>query len=510
MTGETANRDDLPVVLVVPEIASVCDRAEDLLVENARAELFQRGSLLVRVQRGDGLELRDVRSAPDAPRIVAVAAAYLRELLDRIARWAKPARGNQTTPALVPKLVPETLLVRGEWKLDTLLGVTETARFRADGSVLAASGYDPRTGLLFEPLDGLPTVPDEPTDEDVLRAVETLHEPFADFPFLDATDRAAAIAAALTLLARPAIAGPCPLFAVRAYAPGTGKTLLVDVVGLIGTGRAPPCVSPRKDDAEMRKLILALGLEGAPVVLLDNVAGLLGSESLAAALTKTEWSDRILGRSETAVVPLHAVWFATGNGLAFKGDLGRRVVPIDLDAGVEHPEDRTGFAHTDLRAWVRANRPRLVAAGLTILRAYHLAGRPAHGTSKLGSFEPWDDLVRGACVWAGIGDPNGGRERIREEGDADLDVLRTLLAEWWACFEAEPGTSAEIAGRAAEVESLASALIAAARSRSDRVTTDTVGRAVRRFRGRVVDGLRLARASKSRGSNRWCVEEVPR
>ena len=53
---------------------------------------------------------------------------------------------------------------------------------------------------------------------------------------------------------------------------------------------------------------------------------------LAAALTATEWKDRILGRTEVVTVPLRTTWLATGNNLTFKRTLGRRVIPIDLDS----------------------------------------------------------------------------------------------------------------------------------------------------------------------------------
>ena len=41
-------------------------------------------------------------------------------------------------------------------------------------------------------------------------------------------------------------------------------------------------------------------------------------------------------------------------------------------------------------------RTGIVAAILTILRAYHVAGRPKHTHPPMGSFEGWDALIRGA------------------------------------------------------------------------------------------------------------------
>jgi len=75
-----------------------------------------------------------------------------------------------------------------------------------------------------------------------------------------------------------------------------------------------------------------------------------------------------------------------------------------MDAGVENPERRS--FDMDLNAWVPANRVKLVAAGLTILRAFVCAGRP--GLDRLqafGGFVDWSNLVRGALVWLGEPDP---------------------------------------------------------------------------------------------------------
>ena len=253
-------------------------------------------------------------------------------------------------------------------------------------------------------------MPDAPTQDEWEAAVTVLLDPLFDFPFRASCDRAAAVAAILSLVARHAIAGPVPLFTPRSPAPGTGKTLLADVVAIVGTGRSAARMTAGDDDGESRKLILAVALEGAPVVLLDNVDKRLGSHALAAALTADTWADRLLGVSELVTAPLRAVWLATGNNLVFRGDLGRRVVPVDLDADMENPEERDRFRHADLRAWVEGRRPELVSAALTVLRAYHLAGRPAHGAHPMGSFEAWDGLIRGACVGASSGDPLEGRE----------------------------------------------------------------------------------------------------
>jgi hypothetical protein len=409
-------------------------------------------------------------------------------------------------PALPPTWVVDTLMARGAWPLPALEGVIEAPTMRLDGTILDVPGYDASTGLLFEPSATFPAVPANPTLADVRAAVAALLDPFVDMPFVAPCDRAAAVAIILTTVGRFAIDGPALLAAVRATAPGTGKTLVVDVVALVATGRPAARMTLGRDDGETRKLVLSIGLEGAPVVLLDNVEGSLGSPALAAALTSTTFRDRLLGVSKLVTVSLRGTtWFATGNGLVFKGDLGRRVLPIDLDAGCEHPEDRTAFKHHDLLAFVRAERPRLVAAALTVLRGYHVAGRPAHGLARVGSFEAWDDLVRGACVWSGLGDPVAGRQRVRDEGDADLDVLRDALTTWRAAFAESEVTIAAAIDAASSNTELRVALAALVGCSTEKLDARALGYALRRVRGRLADGARFENAGRSHGKVRWRV-----
>jgi putative DNA primase/helicase len=382
--------------------------------------------------------------------------------------------------------------------------------------------------LLYDPLPGVtwPAVSEKPTRADVSTALATLLEPVAEFPFVASTDRVAYLAAVLTLLARHTIAGPVPMFAIRAPTPATGKGLLASVISLIGTGREAAVSTLTEDSAEWRKLLLTLAIEGAPVVLLDNLSGAVGSDHLAAALTAQVWMDRRLGSNEVVRAPLTTTWLATGNNLTFKRTLGRRVIPIDLNAKVERPEDRQ-FKIANLPAHVRAERPRYIAAGLTLLRAYHVAGSPRHDAGpRMGSFEAWDDLVRGALIWLGVADPastddNKGRGRIRAQSDDDQAELLELLAALGEHFEmhtmwkardvidliADPGGG--LTGRR-EVARLRDAIstIAPPKQPTSTPTPEALGRALRSYMDRPANG-RVLRSQVQRGGLRlWNISGV--
>src|SRR6185503_2006750 len=141
---------------------------------------------------------------------------------------------------------------------------------------------------------------------------------------------------------------------------------------------------------EEAKRLLSIAMAGDTLVHIDNVVHPFGSGPLDSAITSNSIRARLLGT----------------NNMSFIGDMARRVVPIDLDAKSEHPELRSDFTHSPLLDWVTAERPRLVTAGLTVVRAFFVAGCPREpDIPEYGSFEQWSDLIRHALLWCGWEDP---------------------------------------------------------------------------------------------------------
>ena len=378
---------------------------------------------------------------PGAPRIQALDPPRLRYLLAHAAHWFTPTKsGSHATPDKPAAWLLETLLTLGTWEgIPPLTGLLSAPALRPDGTLLTTPGYDPPTGLYLVWPHDPPALPEPPTHAEAVTAAALLAEPFRDFPFEAAHHRSAVLAALLSLLARYAV-GHVPLFAIRATTRGSGKTLLADAISVIATGRPAAKMPPARDEDEERKRLLAIALAGDPLVVIDNVTGALGTPALDVALTSLTFKDRLLGTNETTEAPLDAVFLATGNQMTFRGDTARRVVPIDLLPDVERPEERTDFAHPKLLAYLSAQRPTLVAAALTLLRAYVVAGRPPQGLTPYGSFEAWSDLIRAALVWAGQPDPCLGRVGLEASSDEAYDSLAALLEAWHACYGDKPQT----------------------------------------------------------------------
>jgi putative DNA primase/helicase len=131
---------------------------------------------------------------------------------------------------------------------------------------------------------------------------------------------------------------------------------------------------------------------------------------------------------------------ANGNNLSIAADMARRVLMCGLDARVERPETRE-FDRDPLEA-VRADRGQYVAAALTILRAYVVAGRP-RCPKPVGSYEAWSSLVRGALIWLGCPDPAESMSAVREADPRRLQML-AVMAQWAEVIGDARSTVAEI------------------------------------------------------------------
>jgi putative DNA primase/helicase len=502
-----------PVIRIRPELNAVTDEAINAI--NARPDLgvYSRGRQVVEVTPDNPESAPWLRREGGAPVIATVNEIRMRALMDAAAQWLKRSR-NGWVPAMPPSDIAAQILARTVPPFRPLVGVIDSPTLRPDGSLITEPGWDPVTGLLYAPLrTDWPAIPENPTREDAQVAVATLLEPVRDFPFKAETDRAAFVAVILTLIGRHLIAGPTPWFVIGAPTPATGKSLLTKIIGLIGTGREPPATSLPSSRDELSKHILSVALEGRPLILLDNLAGVVSSDTLAGILTASSWSGRLLGQNVTAEVPLNTVWLGNGNNLTFGNTLGRRVIPIDMDAGMESPEDRDGFKYPDLAGHVGKVRPQLVAAALTLLKGFLLAGRPGHGKPKMGSYEAWDDLIRAVVIWAGLDDPAGAddpskaRGRIRAAGDDDRErygALLTALAQ--ECPEGF--TSAEALQRGQVSDTLRSALDGGAGGRQGRVADSrSLGNTLRALKDRPVNGFVLRRRGVDRnGIAFWKVE----
>jgi hypothetical protein len=217
---------------------------------------------------------RVIRDEDGQPAVDKLDKVKVRARLADVANFYSITKNGNFVSANPPLHLAENILAQGTWDFPSLMGIARAPILRRDGTICTTQGYDGQSCLYYCPDPGLvvPPIPENPSPEEVEAARDTLVDLIIEFPFADSASLANAMAILLSILMRPVIAGHVPLAIVDAPVQGTGKTLMVTVLGIVAIG--PVCGEsiPDKQNAdEWRKKITSVLLKGMPLVLLDNV-----------------------------------------------------------------------------------------------------------------------------------------------------------------------------------------------------------------------------------------------
>lgn len=498
-------------------------RAELNVAIARHPDFFQRGQRLVHIESLPSPRI-SATGAAHGLAIGVVTEAILSVETTRVAKFVEMADGREceTTP---DRLVVKSVHQQHAWPgVRLLTGILEAPALRSDGSIIQTPGFDSQTGYFYQPSDAFEHVPDEASQEDAREAYRELVEIYAEFPFTSEEARALPIAAALTVLARPAILGAVPAFLFEANTAGSGKTLLADTVSMLARGRDAGKMSFPQTDEELEKILSSEAVAGSEITCFDNVRIPFGGAPLDKFLTAVSTvSLRVLGKTESRNVPWNSVILSTGNNYAFSGDTARRCLVARLEVKEDRPETRSGFRFEPLLSWIRSHRPRFVQCLLTIARAWYHAGKPMTDGGAWGSFNEWAATVPPMLRFAG--GPDVLKCRGAEVGTEDLgrNALAVILDQWSRLDEGvvdETGTDTKKDGRT--VRSLLQTLFPAdARHRPPdgwdelrdvletlgggaRPSAKQIGFAFRAYRGRYVNGRALVTTKTDRnGVAKW-------
>jgi putative DNA primase/helicase len=173
---------------------------------------------------------------------------------------------------------------------------------------------------------------------------------------------------------------------------------------------------------------------------------------------------------------------------------------------------------------VKIDRGRYLAAALTVLRAYHVAGR-SEQREPLGSFGEWSSWVRGALLWLGQGDPVETMDAAREN-DPRLHGLTAVMTQWHSVIGREDVPVRAVIERAIGCLASARTETSAPWNRGYRhpdfletlltvaghdgtINGERLGKWLGRAQVRIVDGLRIVRGGLSTGLQKWRIEPAP-
>lgn len=503
------------------ELARCLNEAEAALIDSNLPiyQMAERLVQVVKVPRASG-DKDAVRRAAGSLVIAPLPKHRLHEHLLTSARFVKISRDKNGNAKEVPHAPPlqfaETYMARrGAWKLPVLTGISTTPTMRTDGTVVAVDGYDTASGLIIDTQGvAFPPVAELPSREEARAALDALIEVIAEFPFvaddevnepsgrLPSQSRSVALAMILTAVARPMFSA-APIFGISAPTMATGKSLLADVPAMLVTGRRATKMSQGASEEEDEKRFLSVLMQGDPVNVIDNISRAIEGDALCTILTEETWRCRILGRSETRDVGTRALFVATGNNLSFRNDMASRAVLATIDAQVENPGERN--FHLDLKSYVPEHRAELAVAALTVLRAYIAAGRPKVSGMVASRFEDWA-VVRAALMWLDEPDPwlTNARVAVGDEARAEHHDLMLAIGE--AFGFGQPLATTEIIERAHGNDQIAAGLhLALATALPHGVSAPGLGRFLKKFSGRRVDGMWIKAQPDPKRGGRYAI-----
>jgi putative DNA primase/helicase len=451
------------IIIEVGETKRIVDEIEAALLASD-LQLYKRGGLIVSPgvsrlptwNKGKVIAQAIIERPPD--RLV--------EDAEAIAQFLRRNKNGDLVPCDMPKRLALTLKARLlDLKFPVIAAIANTPSISPFGELLDRPGFDPETGVLYDPLEvAFPRVPDLPTESATKAALDrlllTLHT--LDDDFVAPEDKGVALSTLMTSVARRAL-DFAPLHGVDAPVAGSGKSMVIEIASILATGHGAVVMSQGETREETEKKLGVVLMRGDALIAIDNCDLPLEGEILNQALTQSLLQVRILGRSEMVTVQAWALITATGNNLTPKGDLVRRSIVARLDPKCARPELRQ--YNFDPIAYAMENRAQLVVDVITLLKAYHNKGCP-NRPPELQSFKHWSNTVRGCICWlaeafpdANLADPIETMERVRST-DPVLAALQTVLAAWRDQFQGDPVTVAK-AVKAAEATKIEATMTSA-------------------------------------------------
>lgn len=458
---DPAVRDELAPVTIISDVQAY-DWLRDEIGRNGLSGLFLRAGSLVKVieapigmesvvEQHDGFQQLKTIEKPN--QLVSYA---------QMCGYRFYTAGSRDTPpkAIFLKQAAAGVAIDSPEALPncrTLKGVTGTPILRADGSVLDTQGYDSGSQLLYKPDSPdlrVPWVSDNPTNAEIMEARKLLEYMVADFSFTNDNQRATYLGALMLPFLRALIPPPYKLVAIDAHSPGSGKTMLAELLRVVHHGKRGGVVggsfiSEFPKGEELKKWATSVLMSGAGgVVHVDNVKSTIGGGQIEGLLTSASYGGRVLGVNEEVKVVNDRLWVVTGNNIQIGGDMARRVLWVRIDPGMEHPERRapSTFQEKDLVGWVAANRGRLIWSVLTLARAWYVGGAELAEATSSDSFADATAIVQGILDHAGISgtfDPVEDREASSDEDDT-ADLLYALW-DWQETLEGDDWLAAELA-----------------------------------------------------------------
>jgi len=353
-----------------------------------------------------------------------------------------------------------------------------------DKVLINRAGIDKKTcRYLVNEVEGLEElIPDNPTRADAVTALKKLWNAVSEFPWLynhqerfqlednmrneggsrEETFINQSFVKWLTLLLAQAVRlelSVCPLGLITANTPGLGKTYLAHAIPSILFGRTasvtslPEGSNMQSRGEELRKRIISQIEAGNTFMLIDNVSRIAGSDfnspELEALVTSDDYSDRRLGSNTDTAGGKHRLQvIVTGNDTRPGADLADRTLFVKLESNEPNRRHHFTPTHGDFLEYCRQHRKELLAATLTIVKGWLVAGSPKPSSPNgFGSFPDFNNIPIAMAHWVSGIDPLDGRLDDIRESDTIAQSRAALISNWTELLGKEALTCGQILDR---------------------------------------------------------------
>jgi hypothetical protein len=451
--------------------------------------------------RGGGGLVRIEHDKDGEPILAPLSREAMQLLASKAATWTSTTEREGVRNVAPPADVCTTFLgAVTEWENVPTIDTIATAPFvDCEGKICLANGYHARARLWLSWKHQMPET--TPTPDNIAAAKTLLLDTvLGEVAFADAASRAHALGLMVLPFVRQLINDLTPLHLWDANVQSSGKTFGASVC--VAPFREAVPTPEKRNDEENRKELFANLNSGISHIFYDNIKGNLSDPAFATAITTGKMRGRIIGTGKMETVSTRVIWVATSNNAQLDRDAVSRCILIKLDTNVENPEGRE-FRRNPLQ-FIAANRPLVISAILTLVRAWQEQGCPSKAGKNLTRFGRWEKVIGGILESNGIDGFLQNIEEARANLDPEATAWREFVAAWIEAHGTDYVTAKELLPLAMQCEELA-ALVGERDGQSTRFGKMLLGK-----RDRVFETLKITRDNGRGKVAKWRVAPVKR